>query len=62
MIPDEGGWELLQTEFSVPFKMDARDLLIYIYSPDSSEVFFDDLRISRFGSPLHNLHPPFWIK
>jgi hypothetical protein len=62
VTPDENGWELLQTEFAVPFRMDAQDLLIYMYCPDSTEVFFDDLRISRFESPLQNLHPPFWIK
>ncbi len=49
-----GSWVEMEMDFFIPFKLDNKDLKIYLYNPRDEPVFFDDFRIRRYKSVLEN--------
>jgi hypothetical protein len=44
---DTNGWTLIAFDFFIPPTIENRDLIFYVWNTSSSDVYFDDIRISR---------------
>lgn len=42
---DSNGWELIQLEFFIPPVIGQAEMIIYVWNPDTANVYFDDLHI-----------------
>jgi hypothetical protein len=58
----KNGWRKITCSFTVPFSMNGKPLIIYLYNAVQAPLYCDDFLIRRYTSPLTNLHPPFWVK
>jgi hypothetical protein len=51
-IDSLSGWVKIRMEFFVSKKIENKELKIYVYNPTEKPVFFDDLKITWYHSPL----------